>query len=221
MTIIHFFYKFETESFQKVISPVVEAADNGDLRKLYILAESIITSRPELWDLLDQLNLGPPLDLFNEYISGRELLMIVLSNHLEKISEYNKFWSHLEYSFHSLGWTKTETKDLVFGTSLCDLVHSNKSSGPIQYKQCGKDIMSVELPWCTGYGGWVSYEQVGEFWNKLNRIKDSEITGKVIEDDSGNQLNLKEEVIRESICYVRQAYEVAFHSKTNLLMVVA
>lgn len=170
MVSIRFSYLFDDNAFYRILSPIVPAAEDGNYQPLHDLAEQTMHNKPELWPLLDDLFLGPPFAEEGEQPSPRRLLMMVLAEYLQPIPTVNSLeeWQLIGSTLRSIGWSEDDIKWLQFGKSLCQLLVPSRAYNLNEYEN-----RPQELPWCTGYVGWLDQETLQRFHDSLVQSKEA------------------------------------------------
>lgn len=174
MAIIYFSYLFDDERFLKEMLPLIPELETGNYQPLYGLAKKILDTKPELWDILYDLNLGYS---FTEEIevglNPNSLLMKVLVQFLERITiPEPDAWRILNRALPLIGWPEDDTKRLLFGRSLCSLLKPYKTSSHKDYYDLSQYGLQ-ERPWCEGYMGWLDYESLSQLYKQLIQSRDA------------------------------------------------
>ena len=166
---IYFAYLFDDEAFRQAMIPLVPQLEAGNFESLYRLAKETMELHPLLWSILDNLFLGHPFAEEGELPTSRRLLTMVVAQNLQPITEFNvaEGLPFLEAALPMIGWREEDTKLLIHGRSLCELLVPGKYH-PGDYKNSPQD-----LPWCTGYVGWMEKESVTRLMNQMERSREA------------------------------------------------
>ena len=96
MAIVQFSYLFDERGFFDSISPIVPELEAGNYTPLLDLAKKTLQSDPDLWDHLNDLNLGYTFDEEEEgELDAGSLLMKVMVKYLRLISTTHGAWRML------------------------------------------------------------------------------------------------------------------------------
>src|SRR5215211_6603006 len=114
-------YFFDVDHFRKVVAPVVQQLEVGDLSLLRATAHTVAAQNPHIWSLLETHRLYrsdleheeeefPVLeDRFNLW------MMILVAAHLQLIDRREYTTEQLANLLRQYNWTEHEIKKLFFG----------------------------------------------------------------------------------------------------------
>jgi len=167
MAIVYFSYLFDIESFLKEMSPLIPDIDNGNYTALFKLARTVIEAKPDLWDLLDDLFLGPPFIEEDEEPTSQRLLTIILMQYLQPIPTFKSEWKLLRYGLPLVGWSDQDTDILLFGRSLCTLLSPER-----KHRSNRLDNNQKEPIWCEAVVNWLDLSTIERFRHQLEQSRD-------------------------------------------------
>lgn len=171
MAIVQFSYLFDEQGFFNIISPIVSELEIGNYIPLLNLAKKTLQIDPNLWDYLNDLNLGYTFDEEEEgELDAGSLLMKVIVKYLQPISTTHGAWRMLRPVLPIVGWSSIDANLLLFGRSLCDLLAPQQQLNPRLY-YTRKAYETLNRPWCEGYGGWLDFNTTALLCNKLATYK--------------------------------------------------
>ncbi len=193
MALKHYAFSFDVNRFQKSISPLIAAVDEGNLRPLYDEANKTIQFMAQgAWlldeagspllglDEIDRVNFAgvPRTQPIKEYLGDSNAvhpgdigywLLLVMSRYLEKSCGIGGDYPILETALANAGWSYADCERLLRGLPCCLLMKSDCKR--LSLRTDNDPYWHWIVPSHAQSSGWLSHHQVVRLLDEISSVR--------------------------------------------------